>query len=67
MRLINRFKKTGSYFKKDDENFNVIIAAAESAVVVDDANDYGNEDYGNDYANYEGGEKEKGFVDIEGE
>ena len=45
---MNRFKKTGSYYKKDEENFNVIIAAAESAVVADESNDYGNEDYGND-------------------
>ncbi len=55
VRLMNRFRKTGSYFKPEGahEVFQEIVAAAESAAVMDDYGNYGNDNYGNDY---EGGE-----------
>ena len=64
---MNRFRKTGSYFKISGdglEAFASIINAAglqeEAAALNDYGNDYGNDNYGNEY---EGGEKE--FVDLD--
>lgn len=72
MRLISRFRKIGAYFKLDVDGTGALsgLAGVTSSAVVDDGNAYGNEDYGNeDYGQndneYEGGEKDNGFVDIE--
>ena len=67
VRLVNRFRKIGTYFKLDDGTGILAgLAGVTSAAVVDDDGNYGNEDYGNEYGNdYEGGEKENGFIDIE--
>jgi hypothetical protein len=71
VRLMNRFRKTGAYFKTSDDPFAGIIdapaAAGSGAGLFDD--NYGNEyDNNNNYGqDYEGGEKEPTFVDIEQE
>ena len=65
VRLLNRYRKIGTYFKVGDEA-HIFEPVAASEVVNDYNNDYNNEyDNNNNYGNdYEGGEH---FVDVDAE
>jgi len=69
VRLLNRYRKIGTYFKVGDETHIFDPVAATASEVVDD---YNNNDYDNEYDNhnnygndYEGGERD--FVDVDAE
>lgn len=67
MRLLNRFRKIGAYFKESNLLTDFMNDIAGAVEIEENPDDYGNE-YGNEYGNdYEGGEKENAFIDIEAE
>ena len=71
VRLMNRHRKTGTYIKLDQQNIDAGIFNIGSSLIpsepVDEYDDYGGEGGGGGGDDYEGGEAEDAFPDIDKE